>query len=412
MTDQFRPLADAESKALGMPQIPLAVMPHPLGGRKESEVAILAEKAFSDITEHLSRSEGHSANDIVSDAPQQFSIEGDFDAQQEFFYAKGWSDGLPLMPPTPEKVKAMLSAAGRDPEEILGSFPPAWAEATVQKIAINTVMAGCLPSYFPVVLAAVEAMLEDQFNLYGIQATTHPCGALLIVNGPIARQLDMNSKGNCFGQGRRANAAIGRAVRLVMQNVGGGIPIELDKATMGQPGKFTSCIAENEDDSPWEPFHVGRGFDASTSTVTVAAAEAPQNINDHGSTSAEGLLTTISGAVGSAGNNNLYKVGDLFVVLGPEHAATIAEGGYSKQDVQEYIFEHARVPINKISEEQLHHMQAGREDFIEPDGTLRIAPMASAINVVVAGGPGKHSMWIPTFGVTYSVTKAVRSKET
>jgi len=412
VTDQFRGLAAAEGNALGMPEIPLAVMPHPLGGRKESDIPLLAEKAFNDIVEHLSRSEGQIPDTVVSDLPQRFVIEGHFDAQQEFFCAKGWTDGLPVMPPTAEKVKTMLSGAGREPTEVLGLFPPAYAAATVQKIAVNAVMAGCLPSYFPVVLAAVEAMLEDQFNLYGVQATTHPCGALVIVNGPMAHELGINCKGNCFGQGWRANAAIGRAVRFAMQNVGGGIPGKLDKATMGQPGKYSYCIAENEDESPWAPLHVERGFDRSISTVTVAAAEAPHNINDHGSTTAEAVLTTISGAVGSAGNNNLYKVGDLFVALGPEHAATIAAGGYSKKDVQEYIFEHARVPVGKMSPEQLTHMRAGRDDFVEPDGTLRMAQGSGAINVVVAGGPGKHSMWIPTFGVSYSVTRAIRQEET
>jgi hypothetical protein len=412
VTDQFRALAAAEGRALGMPEIPLAVVPHPLGGRKEADVAVLAEKAFNDIIEYLSSGEGQIQDAVVSDVPQQFVIEGDFDAQQDFFYEKGWTDGLPVIPPTPEKVEAMVRAAGRSPDEALGLFPPAYAAATVQKIAVNAVMAGCLSSYLPVVLAAVEAMLEDQFNLYGIQTTTHPCGALVIVNGPVTRELGINCKGNCFGQGWRANAAIGRAVRFAMQNVGGGIPGELDKATMGQPGKYSYCIAENEDESPWEPLHVERGFDRDASTVTVAAAEAPHNINDHGSTTAEAVLTTISGAVGSAGNNNLYGVGDLFVVLGPEHAATIAAGGYSKKDVQEYIFEHARVPAGKISPEQLVHMQAGRDDFVDPDGTLRMAQGAGAVNVIVAGAPGKHSMWIPTFGVTYSVTRAIRLKET
>ncbi|RJP23315.1 MAG: hypothetical protein C4520_06495 [Candidatus Abyssobacteria bacterium SURF_5] len=337
-------------------------------------------------------------------------MSGDADAQQEFFYGKGWTDGLPVIPPTRERVEAMLLAAGREPEEVLGEFPPVYAAATVEKIATNTVMAGCLPSYFPVVLAAVEAMMEDQFNLYGIQTTTHPCSPLIIVNGPLARELGINSKGNCFGQGSRANAVIGRAVRLAMQNVGGGIPGELDKATMGHPGKYSYCMAENEEESPWEPLHVERGFDRTASTVTVVAAEPPHNINDHGSTTAEAVLTTICGAIGSAGNNNLYRVGDLFVVLGPEHAATIAAGGFSKKDVQEYIFEHARVSTRKMSAEQLSHIQAGREDFVEPDGTLRVAQMAGAINVIVAGGPGKHSMWIPTFGITYSVTRAIRPK--
>ncbi len=396
-----------------MPEIPLAVMPHPVGGRKESDVAILADKAFHHITDYLSREEKQDADASAAAVPQQFSISADADAQQDFFYKQRWTDGLPVVPPTPAKVEAMLLAAGRNPEESVGQFPPSYATATLQKIAVNAVMAGCLPSYFPVVVAAVEAMLEEQFNLYGVQATTHSCGALVIVNGPIARELDINSKANCFGQGWRANATIGRAVRFAMQNIGGGVPGELDKATMGQPGKYTYCMAENEADSPWEPLHVERGFDRAASTVTVVAAEAPHNINDHGSTSAEGVLTTISGAIGSGGNNNLYRASDLFVAIGPEHAATIAAGGYSKKDVQEYIFEHARVAVSKISPEQLRHIQAGRadEDFVEPDRTLRMVQTAGAISIIVAGGPGKHSMWIPTF-ISFSVTRAIGSKGT
>jgi hypothetical protein len=193
---------------------------------------------------------------------------------------------------------------------------------------------------------------------------------------------------------------------LVLQNVGGGTPGALDKATMGQPGKYSYCMAENEAESPWEPLHVERGFDRAASAVTVVAAEAPHNINDHGSDTAEGVLTTICGAIGSGGNNNLYRASDLFVVLGPEHAATIAVD-YSKNDVQEYIFEHARVSVGKMSPEQLDHVRAGRDDFVEADGTLRVAPAAGAVNVIVAGGPGKHSMWIPTF-ISFSVTRAVR----
>ncbi|MBI4830687.1 MAG: hypothetical protein HY801_03865 [Candidatus Lindowbacteria bacterium] len=334
-------------------------------------------------------------------------MSGDADTQQDFFYEKGWTDGLPIIPPTPEKVRAMLVTVDRGPQESLGPLPPLWGEATIQKIAANAVMAGCLPSYFPVVAAAVEAMLEEKFNLYGVQATTHPASPLVIVNGPIARELGINCKGNCFGQGWRANAAIGRAVRLVMQNIGGGIPGELDKATMGHPGKYAYCIAENEAESPWEPFHVERGFDPAVSAVTVVAAEAPRNINDHGSTTAQGVLTTICGSIAAAGTNNLYRVSDLFVVIGPEHAATIAAGGFSKKAVREYIFEHARVPISKMSKEQLTHIQAGRpDDFVESDGAMLVAPTAGDFNVIVAGGPGKHSMWIPTF-ISYSVTKAV-----
>lgn len=410
VTDQFRELASAEAKALGIPELPLVVIPHPVGGLKEPDVSKRADWAFKEIARYLKSEEGSAGgDDSAKGGPIQFSISKDADIQQSFFYNKGWTDGLPVVLPTPDRVRQMIGSVDREPDEVLGLIPPAWGESTVLKVAINAVMAGCLPSYFSVVLAAVEALLEEKFNLYGVQTTTHPGSPLVIVNGPLARELDINCKGNCFGQGWRANATIGRAVRLVLQNVGGAVPGKLDKATMGHPGKYTYCIAENEALSPWAPLHVDRGFDPFASTVTVVAAEAPQNINDHGSISAEGILTTICGTLAHTGHNNLYWASDLFVVIGPEHAATIAADGYSKQDVKEYIYDHARVPVNKISPGQLENYLSGLTDadYIGPDRTVRVVKTIDDINVIVAGGPGKHSMWVPTF-ISYSVTKQIK----
>src|SRR5262245_60510345 len=191
----------------------------------------------------------------------------------EWYYAQGFSDGLPVVPPTPEKIAAMIMALGGEPGRVECRVPPRGGNLTREVLAVNLVMAGCTPAYAPVVRAAMLALTAPAFNLNGVQATTHMAAPLLIVNGPIAREIGMNAGGNCFGSGNRANATIGRAIRLVLLNVGGGWPEDLDKATLGHPGKYTYCIAENEAGSPFAPYHVDKGFDAQDSAVFVLAAE-------------------------------------------------------------------------------------------------------------------------------------------
>ena len=251
----------------------------------------------------------------------------------EACYENGWTDGLPVVPPTPERVESMLSGTNRDPDELIAAVPPKWGRATVEKVAINAVMAGCKPAYLPLILTAVEAMTNDQFNLHGVQVTTSHVGPMLIVNGPIRKQLEINDGFNIFGQGWRANATIGRALRLVCANIGGALPGELDRAAFGHAGKYTCCIAEKEEVSPWDAMHVDRGFQADDSTVTVFAAAGPQTVNDHGSNTAEGILNTISQNIAAPGNSS----GETLVVIGVEHAKTISEDGFSKSDVRRYI---------------------------------------------------------------------------
>lgn len=193
-----------------------------------------------------------SANMIeVPDSVQEIS---------RIFYEKGWTDGLPVIPPTTEAVEAILQGTNREPDEVIGLISPKRAEATVEKIAINAVMAGCFPEHLVVILAAIEAMVDEKFNLYGVQTTTHPCAPLLIINGPIRNKLGINSGYNVFGQGSLANAVIGRAIRLTLLNIGGAVPGTGDKATHGHPGKFTYCIGENEGKNPWQPLHVKKGL--------------------------------------------------------------------------------------------------------------------------------------------------------
>lgn len=327
-----------------------------------------------------------------------FQVEDDYPAINELYVERGWTDGLPIVPPTAEDVEEFLQWTDRDRREVVAVLPPRQGEATVEKLAINAVMAGCRPEYFPVVLAAVEAVAEPAFNLDAVQATTHPVTPLLIVNGPIAKEIGLNAGYNAFGQGFRANLTIGRALRLVLTNVGGGVPGKGDRSTQGSPAKIAYCVAENEEASPWEPLHVEAGFDHDASTVTAVPCEGPHNIQDHYSTTGLGILRTIAGAMGQAGSNNLLGQGWPVLSLGPEHAATIARDGYGKRAIKQFIFEHARFPLGRLGDEY-RRMQVTRHGVIDDAGTMvPIVGSPEAISVIVVGGAGKHSSWQPTFG--------------
>lgn len=340
----------------------------------------------------------------------EIAVDGDEARAAELFHEWGWTDGLPIVVPTRERVAAMCNGATRYPLEILGSLMPRNAPATVQKVAINAVMAGCVPEHMPVLLAAVEAVQDPEFNLFAVQTTTHPCGVLLIVHGPIASELGMNGGHNCFGQGNRANATLGRALRLILQNIGGSLPGETDKATQGTPAKYTWCFAENEAESPWPSFRESLGFDPSESCVTVVGAEGPHNVNDHGSSAGESILNTMAQTMATVGNNNIYVGGDTYVVFGPEHARTIADSGYSREDVQQYLYDNARVSVDRISDQKLEELTSwgGYGDQLEAwGGRIPLVRGVDQIRVLVAGGAGKHSAWIPTFAVTFSATRRI-----
>ena len=327
------------------------------------------------------------------------------EAIDELFDEQGWSDGLPVVAPTRERVEGMLAWTDRPPDQSLGVMPPRHGVATVEALAINAVMAGCRPQYFPIVVTAVEAMLDPAFNLFAVQATTHPCSPLTIVNGPAAAEVGVNARYGAFGPGTRANATIGRAIRLILLNVGGAVPGVLDRATQGQPSKYSFCIAENEAESPWDPLHVERGYDAWMSTVTVVGAENPHNINDHVSDSAAGILATLAGSMGVMGSNNAYLLGGPVLALGPEHAAIVAADGYDKPAVRRHVFEHARIP----SELWLQGGMAPRERSLVPDEAGRpIIGQPDDLIIIVVGGFGRHSSWLPTFGsTTQAVTRPV-----
>jgi len=266
-------------------------------------------------------------------------------------------------------------------------------------------MAGCEPGAFPVIGAAVQAMLEPAFNLYGVQATTHPVAPLLIVHGPVAARLGVHAGSGCFGPGFRANATIGRALRLILMNVGGAWPGRHDMATQGSPAKFSYCIAERADASPWGPL---REDDA----VTVFGGEAPHNVNDHVSTGAAGILTTLADTAVSLGSNVGWFLAQsqLLVVLGPEHAATIAADGLTRADVQRYVFEHARLPLRTLKLGGMWGMQdwpAWMSAVRDDDALLPQVPSPEDVFVMVAGGPGKHSSVVPNCTFSRAVSRPV-----
>jgi hypothetical protein len=276
-----------------------------------------------------------------------YDAPGGLDELEDMF-ERGWTDGLPVVPPTRERVDAML--AGRDGSASLGSVPPAHGEATLERVAACAVLAGCKPAYFPLVVAAVEAALDPDFNAHGIAVTTQPAGPILIVNGPARERAGLNAGMGALGPGARANMTIGRALRLVLTLTGGAVPGGLDRSTLGSPAKLGLCLAENEEASPWEPLHVERGFAPEASTVTLVAADAPMSVSDHRSRTAEELAYVLATAASATWSPFWWPMDyrSLFVVC-PEHAALFRAAGWSKERLRDALFEHAVRPAGELN---------------------------------------------------------------
>jgi len=301
------------------------------------------------------------------------------DEVNALFEARGWTDGLPITPPTLARVEAMCASTTRAPSEVLGEVEPLRGEATVEKIAANAVMAGCRPEYLVVVLAAVEAMLEPAFNMRGVQTTDENVAPLLIVSGPLAARLGINAGFGALGPGWRANAAIGRAVRLVMLNLGGGWPGAVSLAGLGQPGRYTLCLAERED-SPWPPLHVELGYRPEQSTVTVLRAETAINVT--------GGLAELASVMGSAASafTMLYE-GRVAVIVAPFVARRLAAEGWRKDDVRRWLHAQPRVPVAAWQQWWLRATALlWPAAATETAGTLPVVKEPGDITVVVAGG--------------------------
>lgn len=324
----------------------------------------------------------------------------------EFCHAQGWTDGLPVIPPTPDRVRAMLDAAHLDAQHAVAVIAHRAVTITAEKVAINAVLAGCTPDYMPVVLAAIEGIGDPAWGYHGPGTSTGGAAVLMVVNGPIARALDINAGDNLFGPGWRANATIGRAVRLVMRNVCGSRPGTLDRATLGHPGKLSCVIAENEAESPWPPLHVERGFHPAQSTVTVMAAEAPHQFYNQLSNTAEGILTTLCDDMRISGN--VVGQPQYLVILAGEHTQTMARDGWTKAQIRQFIFDHTH---NSLAHLKQTHRLSGA---VQLGDETRLRPLVESpddVLVIAAGGSaGAFSAYIPGWGSKRSsqaVTKEV-----
>jgi hypothetical protein len=338
-----------------------------------------------------------------------FEAPDDYDAINQLYRSHRWSDGLPIVPPTVERVAQMLTQTHRAPGEVVARIAPGFGAATVERIAINAVLAGCDPEYLPVLIASVEAVAAPEFNLQGIQATTNPVAVWIVVNGPAAQRLGVNGTFNCLGQGAWANATIGRALRLVMQNCGGALPGEMDRATHGQPGKYTFCCAENEEANPWGSLHVERGFRREASTVTVVGAEGTMNMNTHTKDAGE-LLRAIAETMQHPPSNEYCHGGEPWLILSPEHAEILNAGGLGKAEIKRRLWELTKMPAQRMTGKDLLRVESSRAKElgqIGPGTMLPIAPRPEDIWLVVAGGPGTHSVYVPCFGNSRAVTREI-----
>ena len=330
------------------------------------------------------------------------------DVQEEFF-ARGWTDGLPIVAPTPERVEAMLGALD-EPDTLIGYLPVRGRGVTLEKAAINAVMAGCRPEYFPVVVAALEAMFDAAFNLHTVLTSTGGAALCAVVSGPIAAEIGMNARHNALGPGNRANATIGRALRLVAMNVLGSKPGESDASSFGHPGKYTLCFAEDPPPAPWLPLSEQLGYAREDTTVTMVAVEGPHQLAQQLTDDAEDVLRSFARSIAHPAWFCTGKGGHGVLVLGPEHAGFCIAQGWTQAQVREYVYEHARISADELVASGVH-LESGTQHALEPaaDGTLPSLRSPDDVLLVTAGGEGAGwSAWLPSWAPTIHAYRATR----
>ena len=319
-------------------------------------------------------------------------VEGDALDAIEFCYEQGWTDGLPVVPPETSRIEAMAAMEGRPPETVIATHPATGNECTILSAAVNAVMAGCVPEYFPVIVAALEAANEPGYNFHASTASTGGSAQLLIVSGPAVTDLGMNSAGNVFGPGNRANATIGRAMRLIVMNVFQMIPGISDQSTQGHPGKYSFCIAERADRCPWPPLHVEQGYGEDISSVTVFAGAGFCNVENHGGNTPESILDCVADSMANLG---AITDGQSVVILSPEHAEIVAGTGWNRADAREYLFEQAKRSVADMQSVAKFvpgvYERQGREH-------MHRGMVADDILITVAGADaGGHSAFVPSW---------------
>lgn len=408
----------------------MVVIAHPIATKNQSQVQELVRNSLEELVHGLlsgAPNPAVSPNPVISlrneEGPtrvpevkkaSRLPVQGSVRDINNCFHERGWTDGLPIIPPSEDLVLEMLEASPRSSEQSLGKMSPLNGTVTVEKVAINAVMAGCKPDYFPVVLAAVKAVLQPQFNVGSISTTTGGAAPVVIVSGPVAGKLGINSGTAVFGSGHQANATIGRALRLTMRNLGGATADTMEKSTHAWPGKYTMCFAENDARNPWESFRLEMGFPREASTVTVAAARGLHTIVEGTQEAGLGALQTLVESMTAGGIAGYYfqlRGASTVVVLGPEHAAEIAAAGFGRKDVKNYIFENARLPLGKLKHRGHWGARSWPKEF-EGQNDDFLVPLVSdpdRLVLVVAGGDGRHSSWFPAWSATQLATEVIEA---
>lgn len=410
-------LARSVAKTAGMPGLNIIEIPHPLGGLPEKIVQERAKSIIDGIISGLTRPEEKMTENkviTIKQEPETIKVSGGSNTKairevNRLFYERYWSDGFPIIPPTQEAVDSMLAVTGFEPDELIGLVPPRLGKATVKNIAINSVMAGAEPEYMPVIIAAVKAVTDKEFasgselwGLAGMQSTTGPVTPLLIINGPIAYDLHIESGIDCFGRGHRANATIGRALRLVLINAGGAYPGTTDMKCQGSAQEFTFCVAEREKhpvyhraQNRWEALHIEKGYSSGTSTVTAAAAFPPINVKDSKHCGPE-ILNAIVDTMTALGQEPLAMDWQYVLVLSSTHAQCLADAGMSKKDIREFLYANGVMPWGKYKQQ---YAGAGTVPgwitrTVSDTTSIHLFDSPDNIIVIVAGGEGPSSQII------------------
>jgi hypothetical protein len=413
VTTFFTRLAEITAESLGVPDLPIVSVPHPLGGIPANEAQAKADALIDDVVRALTcdRKTGKTPPEEIPAYPAQtIQLSGSLNAVTQVLYEKGWTDGLPIIPPSRDLVEEMLAHTSHPWREVVGELPPQGGVATVERIAVNAVMAGCRPEYFPVVLAGVESIADPRNNMAGWAATTGSNSPLLIVNGPIRDQLGIHYDSNALGAGHQANATIGRAIGLVTRNIGGTVSQVTDMTTVGAAWEFTNCLGENEEALPkgWQPLNVEFGF-SGANTVTVKAINSQIDIFAHRATRFSEILDTTAASIVGVNNVGILKSMQVILGVNPEAAALAYKDGWTKPKIQQYLYEKARQPLrdwlrlgdNYVMRDLFPETKTAPDDYI-----MRMIPNPEEVIIFIAGGLGKHSVWWPG-GHGQAVTKSI-----
>lgn len=402
----------------------MVVIAHPLATKNQGQVQELARNSLQEVVHGLLsggpnpsvslRDKESPARVPESKRASRVPVQGSVNDINDYFHERGWTDGFPIIPPSEELVLEMLEAGPWPGEQSLGKMSPLNGTVTAEKVAINAVMAGCKPDYFPVVVAAVKAVFQPQFNVGSITTTTGGAAPVVVVSGPVAGKLGIHSGAAVFGSGHRANATIGRALRLTMRNLGGAVVDTMEKSTHAWPGKYTMCFAENEARNPWEPLHVEMGFSPEASIVVVSAARGLHTLMEATQETGLGALETLVKSMTAGGISGYYYQlwgASPVVVLGPEHAAEIAAAGFGRKDVKNYVFEHARLPLRELKHRGHWDARCWPKEFEgqNDDFMVPLVTDPDRLVLVVAGGDGRHSSWFPAWSTTQLATEIIET---